>query len=79
MKSEPTFTIYVIDLKKNVLLNRAFLAANPDYVRGKPCVYVGLTAHTAEKRFTQHIDGVRFRYSRIARVLDCRYAFRTAV
>src|SRR5690349_1503221 len=37
------WTLYVIDLKKTVLRLNRFHAANPEYIPGKPCVYVGVT------------------------------------
>ena len=34
--------VYVIELDKDVLYEAKFKKANPDYVTGKPCVYVVL-------------------------------------
>jgi hypothetical protein len=53
------WTLYVIDLQKKVFLKRAFEKANPGYIRGKPCVYVGLTVKTAEARYKEHKAGTR--------------------
>ena len=49
--------IYVINLKPSVLEKSNFRKANPDYVQGKRCVYVGVTALEPEERFAQHKAG----------------------
>jgi len=54
-----TRNIYVIELDKAVLKNKKFRMANPDYVEGKPCVYVGMTARSPEERFQQHKQGFK--------------------
>ena len=41
--------VYVIELDKDVLYEAKFKKANPDYVTGKPCVYVGMTGHDQTK------------------------------
>ena len=51
--------MYVIELGKAVLGEATFRAANPDYIEGKPCVYVGLTGRTPEQRFEQHKEGYK--------------------
>jgi len=51
--------VYVIELDRGVLEDRKFRAENPDYVPGKPCVYVGLTGLSPEERFAQHQAGVK--------------------
>lgn len=51
------FYVYVIGLDKEVLNNKKFLERNPNYVEGKPCVYVGQSAHPPEKRFANHKSG----------------------
>ncbi len=61
------YTVYVIELDPEVLTKARFRNRNPGYREGKPCVYVGSTAHSPEKRFKQHIDGIRFRYNIYAR------------
>ncbi len=71
------WTLYVIDLQKAVLRKRAFVEANPDYVQGRPCVYVGLTFKTAEERFEEHKAGIHAarivkRYGKRVRPKDCR-------
>jgi hypothetical protein len=49
--------VYVIRLAEAVLKNRGFRAANPGYVKGSPCVYVGATGLTPEERFANHKFG----------------------
>jgi hypothetical protein len=53
------YHVYVIGLNKEVLNIRNFREANPEYVEGKPCVYVGQSYLTPEERFEQHSSGVR--------------------
>ena len=65
-----THNIYVIELDKEVLKKRRFKEANPDYVEGKPCVYVGMTSKSAEDRFNQHKEG--YRASRIVKQFGIR-------
>jgi len=53
-----TYYVYVIDLDKSVWVNeKKFRDNNPQYILGKPTVYVGQTAHTPKKRFEQHKKG----------------------
>jgi hypothetical protein len=55
---EVRYGVYVIKLKRSVLRkSRRYRAANPDYVEGKPHVYVGSTAKTPQKRFEKHMAG----------------------
>lgn len=51
------FYVYVIDLDPKVLQSKKFRERNPGYVEGKPCVYVGQTYLTPEKRFDNHKQG----------------------
>lgn len=51
--------LYVITLHPDVLEHAEFRAANPTYVDGMPCVYVGLTIHTPGDRYEQHKIGYR--------------------
>lgn len=51
--------VYVIELDKDVLYESKFKKANPDYVTGKPCVYVGMTGHDPDLRFDQHKSGIK--------------------
>jgi len=52
-----TSNVYVIRLDAAVLKNRRFRAANPGYVKGSPCVYVGATGTSPEARFANHKSG----------------------
>lgn len=52
-----TSNVYVIRLDEAVLKNRGFRAANPGYVKGSPCVYVGATGLSPEERFANHKSG----------------------
>jgi len=57
-----TSSVYVIRLGTAVLKNRRFRAANPGYVKGSPCVYVGATGLTPEERFANHKAGHKANY-----------------
>jgi hypothetical protein len=54
-----TFHVYVIRLSEEVLKRRKFRKANPNYVEGRPCVYVGMTGWTPERRFEAHLNGYK--------------------
>jgi hypothetical protein len=58
-RTEARFTVYVVRLDKRVLARRKFREANPDYVPGKPCVYVGMTGLSPEERFANHRRGYK--------------------
>ncbi len=51
--------LYVITLDPEVLWERDFRQANPGYIEGMPCVYVGMTIHEPGDRFEQHMLGYR--------------------
>ena len=51
--------VYVIELSPEVLQVKRFRDAKPDYDPMKPCVYVGMTGLTPEKRFEKHKAGIR--------------------
>jgi len=53
------FSIYVIELNPKVLGIKKFRDKNPDYLDGKPCVYVGFTSKTPKERFAEHKIGLR--------------------
>ena len=55
----PNFSVYVIALDSDVLRHPKFRKANPNYVAGKPCLYVGMTGKTPDERFQQHKSGYR--------------------
>jgi hypothetical protein len=51
--------VYVVALSLDVLYEPRFRRANPDYVTGKPCVYVGMTGQTPDVRFDKHKAGIQ--------------------
>jgi predicted GIY-YIG superfamily endonuclease len=51
--------VYVVELAKEVLQERKFRKANPGYVNGKPCVYVGMTGLDPDTRFDRHKAGIQ--------------------
>ena len=54
------YHVYVIELSKNVLYESRFKKkGNPDYVTGKPCVYVGMTGLNPGVRFDKHKAGLQ--------------------
>jgi hypothetical protein len=60
------WNLYVIELKRSVLKDRRFWKHNEaTHIKGKPCVYVGLTCHDPEHRFNQHKESIKS--ARIAR------------
>ena len=52
-------SVYVIELSPEVLNEARFRRANPDYDVTKPCVYVGMTGLSPERRFENHRKGVK--------------------
>ena len=53
------YHVYVIELSKDVLYEPRFKKANPDYIAGKPCVYVGMTGLDPDMRFDKHKAGIQ--------------------
>ena len=51
--------VYVIELDGAVLNHARFRNANPKRDITKPCVYVGCTGLSPEKRFAKHKAGIR--------------------
>jgi len=51
--------VYVVELDSAVLKIRLFRARNPDYRKGMPCVYVGMTGLPPGERFQNHKAGVK--------------------
>ena len=51
--------VYVIELDGAVLNHTRFRDANPNRDMLKPCVYVGCTGLTPEKRFAKHKAGIQ--------------------
>lgn len=52
-----TSSVYVIRLNDAVRRHRGFRAANPGYIDGALCVYVGATGLSPEQRFANHLSG----------------------
>jgi len=57
--SQRNKNVYVIELELKVLEHKKFRDANPAYVDGKKCFYVGMTGRTPEERFLQHKEGYK--------------------
>lgn len=55
----PHCRVYVIELDREVLKERAFVRENPKYRKGALCLYVGSTCLTPEERFERHMTGHR--------------------
>ena len=53
------YHVYVVELSKDVLHEGKFKKCNPDYVSGKPCVYVGMTGLDPDLRFDKHKAGIQ--------------------
>jgi len=51
--------VYVVELDRAVLEERRFARANPGYNSSKPCLYVGATGLSPEKRFENHREGYK--------------------
>ncbi len=50
----------MIDLDKRILeKEKKFRDANPQYIEGKPCVYVGQSFLKPRERYKQHKDGTK--------------------
>ena len=53
------YHVYVIELSPDVLREARFKKANPGYVPGNPCVYVGMTGLDPDIRFDKHKAGIQ--------------------
>lgn len=51
------WSVYVIELHRDVLTKKRFREANPKHKPDMPCVYVGMTGLTHEQRFANHKRG----------------------
>ena len=51
--------VYVVELDRDVLYEGKFRKANPGYIDGKPCVYVGMTGLDPDIRFDKHKAGIQ--------------------
>ena len=54
-----SYHVYVIELDKEFAESKRAIEANPLRNPDKPCVYVGYTSKTPEKRFKEHMSGAR--------------------
>ncbi len=59
MARRPHYHVYVVELSRDVLFEPRFRRSNPDYVEGKPCVYVGMTGLDPDLRFDKHKAGIQ--------------------
>ena len=53
------YFVYVIELEQTVVEIRKFRKENPNYIKGKACVYVGQTSRKPFLRFEQHKEGYK--------------------
>ena len=51
--------VYVVELSYDVIYEPRFKKANPDYMRGMACVYVGMTGLSPDLRFDKHKAGIQ--------------------
>lgn len=59
MRLKQKHHVYVIELDNDVMYEAKFKKANPDYLAGKPCVYVGMTGLDPDLRFDKHKAGIQ--------------------
>jgi hypothetical protein len=59
MRTNQHHNVYVVRLDPAVLEVKKFRDANPAYIDGKPCVYVGMTGLTPGERFDNHKRGYK--------------------
>jgi hypothetical protein len=53
------YSVYVIELDDRVWNEARFRRANPDYLLGKPFLYVGMTGLDVDLRFDKHKAGIQ--------------------
>ena len=53
------YSVYVVELSRDVLYEPRFCRSNPQYALGKPCVYVGMTGLDPDVRFDKHKAGIQ--------------------
>jgi len=58
-KTKKMRNLYIITLHPEVLARKEFRDANPNYIEGMPCVYVGITIHDPGDRYKQHKTGYK--------------------
>ena len=69
--------VYVVELSDRVWNEPSFRKSNPDYVLGRPFVYVGMTGLDPDLRFDRHKAGIqanRFVFEYGLRLLPRLYA-----
>ena len=54
-----THCVYVVELHPDVWFEPKFKRSNPDYIAGKPFVYVGMTGLDPDTRFDNHKAGIK--------------------
>lgn len=59
MRPKRRFNVYVVRLDPEVRTRRKFREANPGYVEGKPCVYIGMSGLSPDERFENHLRGYK--------------------
>jgi hypothetical protein len=59
MSRRSHYHVYVVELSKEILNEKRFMKANPGYISGKPCVYVGMTGLNPDLRFDKHKAGIQ--------------------
>ena len=62
LSTKPTrlsHNVYVVELSPAVLKIGRFRARNPNYRKGSPCVYVGMTGLPPGERFQNHKAGIK--------------------
>jgi hypothetical protein len=57
--SQRRHRVYIVTLKRTVAAAKRFRQKNPDYIPGRPCVYVGMTGLSVEVRLAQHKAGYK--------------------
>ncbi len=58
-KPRHRYSVYVVELSPRVWDEPRFRKANPEYVLGRPCVYVGMTGLEPDLRFDKHKAGIQ--------------------
>lgn len=56
-RSRDHYHVYVVELDPAILDRKRFRDANPRYLAGKDCLYVGMTGLSPERRFANHKRG----------------------
>lgn len=59
MPRRDRYYVYVVELSQDVLYEKRFIKCNPGYIRGKPCIYVGMTGLDPDLRLDRHKAGIQ--------------------